>query len=175
MNPRDILQELASIELTGRDWRWHKVLRQWLQKDTPSSHSTLHSAGGSSLPLLDLAQGTPVGAQPQRISERSERGVYIFFDASNWRRERREFVLDYGELDHRHAGGYGTSSAPGMGGASAMGAASQTIPNGIPAAPGLGGAPTQAPQAPTPAPGLPTPQQQQQQGTNPNTQVQASA
>lgn len=26
--------------------------------------------------------------QPQRISEKSERGCYIFFDVNNWRRER---------------------------------------------------------------------------------------
>ena len=92
--PRDIAQELAAQELTAREWRWHKVLRQWLQKDTRESNT------GSSLPLVDLAGGAPIGAQPVRVGERSERGVYIFFDATNWQRERREFVLDYEQLDH---------------------------------------------------------------------------
>lgn len=139
-HPRDILQELASIELTARDWRWHKVLRQWLQKDTRESST------GSSLPIVDLANGAPVGAQPVRVGERTERGVYVFFDAMNWRRERREFVLDYGELDHRHAGGVG-----GVGGG---GGGQQQMSNGVPAAPGLTGGPVQAP-VPS-APGLNT-------------------
>lgn len=60
---RDVMQEIAAAELYTRDWRWHKELRQWMMKD-----------------------GTM--AQPIRITERSERGVYLFFDAINWRRER---------------------------------------------------------------------------------------
>lgn len=48
---------------------------------------------------------------PQRISERSERGVYVFFEASNWRRERREFLLDYEELENKVIPG----GVPGMG------------------------------------------------------------
>ncbi|THY03870.1 hypothetical protein D6D03_04083 [Aureobasidium pullulans] len=65
-NPRDVVQELAAGELYSRDWRWHKELQQWMMKDAQM-------------------------AAPLRVSERSERGVYIFFDANNWRRERREF------------------------------------------------------------------------------------
>jgi len=76
--PRDILQETAAAELYSRDWRWHKELRQWMMKDNPMS-------------------------QPTRLSERSERGVYIFFNPANWTRERREFLLNYDELDQRHA------------------------------------------------------------------------
>lgn len=60
---RDVLQEMAAAELYSRDWRWHKELRQWMMKDASM-------------------------AQPLRITERSERGVYVFFDAMNWRRER---------------------------------------------------------------------------------------
>lgn len=60
---RDVMQEVAAGELYSRDWRWHKELRQWMMKDSQM-------------------------AQPIRISERSERGVYVFFDAVNWRRER---------------------------------------------------------------------------------------
>ena len=95
---RDVMQEVAAAELYSRDWRWHKELRQWMMKDSQMS-------------------------QPQRISERSERGVYVFFDAANWRRERvssalvyaqicpnaradkitqREFILNYDHLDQRH-------------------------------------------------------------------------
>lgn len=65
---------------------------------------------------------------PVRISEKQERGFYVFFDVTNWRRERvgannlsrvdalslpqlliylfdvqREFVLNYDHLDQRHA------------------------------------------------------------------------
>ena len=76
-NPRDVVKELAAGELYSRDWRWHKELQQWMMKDSQM-------------------------AAPIRVSERSERGVYIFFDANNWRRERREFVLNYDHLDQRH-------------------------------------------------------------------------
>ncbi|TKA79067.1 hypothetical protein B0A55_02512 [Friedmanniomyces simplex] len=124
-NPNDYRQELAAIELTARDWRWHKVLRQWLQKDTREASS------GSSLPIVDLAPTLPVAAPPVRLGERTERGVYVFFDAMNWQRQRREFVLDYGELDHRHAGG-GGQVVPGIG-ANGMGGGA------VGPAPGLGG------------------------------------
>lgn len=60
---------------------------------------------------MDLTQGAPIGMPPMRISERSERGVYVFFEASNWRRERREFLLDYEELENKVIPGV----APGMG------------------------------------------------------------
>ncbi|KAF2835242.1 hypothetical protein M501DRAFT_1008656 [Patellaria atrata CBS 101060] len=79
-NPRDIIQEHAAGELYTRDWRWHKELQQWMQKDTTYG-------------------------QPVRISDKQERGYYVFFDANNWRRERREFVLNYEHLDQRHAAG----------------------------------------------------------------------
>ncbi|KAL8831029.1 MAG: hypothetical protein Q9170_005479, partial [Blastenia crenularia] len=32
--PRDLMQELAATELTGRNWRYHKELMMWLTKDT---------------------------------------------------------------------------------------------------------------------------------------------
>lgn len=128
-NPRDLLQEQAAQELTARDWRWHKVLRQWLQKDAHSGASNPNSAGGSagggagaaggagggnsSLPILDLTNGAPVGVPPQRVSQGVERGVYVFFDVMNWRRERREFVLAYDELDHRFTTAMGMIGAAG--------------------------------------------------------------
>ncbi|KAF2113487.1 hypothetical protein BDV96DRAFT_496683 [Lophiotrema nucula] len=61
--PRDIYQELAAQELFNRDWRWHTKLQQWMMKD-------------------------PDLPQPMRISSKLERGWYLFFDVSNWRRER---------------------------------------------------------------------------------------
>ena len=91
--PRDINQELAANELVNRDWRWHKILRQWLQKDTRESNTS------SALQLVDLTNGAPVGAQSIRKSERVEQGVFVFFDAMNWRRERRWLDLDYESLD----------------------------------------------------------------------------
>ncbi|KAF2484905.1 hypothetical protein BDY17DRAFT_247985 [Neohortaea acidophila] len=93
-HPRDVLQELAAHELINRDWRWHKVLHQWLQKDTRDS---------------------PTTASPLML-----RGVYIFFDAMNWRRERRLLELDYESLDPpRVVGGAGGAgpSALGLGSA----------------------------------------------------------
>ncbi len=57
---------------------------------------------------------------PMRVSDKQERGFYIFFDVTNWRRERvglflsssvaglivnlqREILLNYDHLDQRHA------------------------------------------------------------------------
>ncbi|KAF1834073.1 hypothetical protein BDW02DRAFT_499246 [Decorospora gaudefroyi] len=75
--PRDILQELAAQELYNRDWRWHIKLQQWMMKD-------------------------PDLPAPIRLSPKEERGWYLFFDITNWRRERREFELNYDHLDQRH-------------------------------------------------------------------------
>ncbi|ORY09513.1 hypothetical protein BCR34DRAFT_625700 [Clohesyomyces aquaticus] len=61
--PRDIMQEIAANELYNRDWRWHTKLQQWMMKD-------------------------PDLPQPMRISPKEERGWYLFFDVTNWRRER---------------------------------------------------------------------------------------
>ena len=94
------MQEIAANELYNRDWRWHVKLQQWMMKD-------------------------PDLPAPIRISPKVERGWYLFFDVTNWRRERvsthiigtintlltsikREFELDYDHLDQRHG--------PAMGG-----------------------------------------------------------
>ena len=121
--PRDVLQELAAHELISRDWRWHKVLRQWLQKDSTSTPST----GSTSLPLIDLTNGAPIGTQPIRKSDRIEYGVYVFFDAMNWRKERRYLDLDFEQLDPpRVSTGVGmpngvAGAAPGLGGVQRVG------------------------------------------------------
>lgn len=133
--PRDVMQELAAQELSIREWRWHKVLRQWLQKDTRETNSS------SALPIMDHTNGAPIGIPPQRLTDHTESGVYIFFDHLAWRRERRNFQLDYDQLDSRQGGqvngaainamsgaGSGTFSAPpGMGMSGSGAVASQGV------------------------------------------------
>ncbi|PGH17840.1 hypothetical protein AJ80_04663 [Polytolypa hystricis UAMH7299] len=73
--PRDIMQELVAEELMGRKWRYHKVERAWLTRDDayPSP--------------VEMERGV------------SERGVYLWWDTSTWKKVRREFILRYGDLD----------------------------------------------------------------------------
>ncbi|KAH6635335.1 hypothetical protein B0J18DRAFT_418543 [Chaetomium sp. MPI-SDFR-AT-0129] len=71
--PRDVKQQMAAIELNNRNWRWHKKLQIWLTKD-------------------DVMV-------PQSLSPTHERGYYIIWDTANWRKERRELVLYYADLD----------------------------------------------------------------------------
>lgn len=122
--PRDVMQELAAQELASREWRWHKVLRQWLQKDTRETNQS------SSIPLIDHTTGAPYGVLPIRMSDSSERGVYIFFDHQNWRRERREVLLDYESLDLRQVGQPTNGAAVNstMGGAGSAGTFSAPPP-----------------------------------------------
>ncbi|KPM38759.1 hypothetical protein AK830_g7804 [Neonectria ditissima] len=71
--PADVKQQMAAVELHSRNWRWHKKMQVWLTKD---EHMT-----------------------PQILSPNHERGYYIVWDTGNWRKERREFTLHYGDLD----------------------------------------------------------------------------
>ncbi|KAI9843101.1 MAG: hypothetical protein M1838_002873 [Thelocarpon superellum] len=73
--PRDVMQEVVAAELSNRNWRWHRELKQWLTKDT--------------------------SFEPVRINAAEERGFYIFFDPVLWQRQRREFLLQYDQLDAR--------------------------------------------------------------------------
>ncbi|GIJ98608.1 hypothetical protein Aspvir_000726 [Aspergillus viridinutans] len=75
--PRDIMQELAAEELMGRKWRYHKIERCWLTRD-------------------ETYPG-PVDVEP-RVSER---GVYLIWDPTTWKKVRREFILRYEDLDNR--------------------------------------------------------------------------
>lgn len=127
--PHDIMQEIAAQELNNRDWRWHRLLRQWLQKDTRDANNS------SSMPILDLTNGAPIAVQPVRVSERIERGVYVFFDVMNWRRERREFVLNYDELDQRFTMGGQIQVANG---GPVGGAALGSVPSGAVTQSGMG-------------------------------------
>ncbi|KAI4089555.1 MAG: hypothetical protein LQ344_005270 [Seirophora lacunosa] len=92
--PRDLMQELAASELTGRNWRYHKDLMMWLTKDT---------AFGEPVPLGD---GT-------------ERGSYIFFNQRTWQRARSEFVLTY-ECLAPHSVGVNGGGGGGGGGSGGM-------------------------------------------------------
>lgn len=60
--PNDIKQQLAAMELNARNWRWHKRQQVWLTKD-------------------DLMM-------PQVLSMNHERGYYIVWDITTWRKER---------------------------------------------------------------------------------------
>jgi len=71
--PNDVKQHLAAAELHSRNWRWHKKHHVWLTKD---EHMT-----------------------PQMLSPTHERGFYIVWDTTNWRKERREFTLYYNDLE----------------------------------------------------------------------------
>ncbi|CAO2652970.1 Nn.00g023810.m01.CDS01 [Neocucurbitaria sp. VM-36] len=98
--PRDILQEIAAQELYNRDWRWHIKLQQWMMKD-------------------------PDLPAPIRLSPKEERGWYLFFDVTNWRRERREFELNYDHLDQRHG-------SPAMAGQMIFKSRTRAIPSTLP-------------------------------------------
>ena len=65
--PNDIKQQLAAIELNARNWRWHKRQQVWLTKD-------------------DMMM-------PQVLSMNHERGYYIVWDISTWRKERVSFFF----------------------------------------------------------------------------------
>ncbi|WYZ45263.1 hypothetical protein EsH8_VIII_000579 [Colletotrichum jinshuiense] len=70
---QDIKQHLAAVELHSRNWRWHKKLHFWLTKDE----------------LM----------MPASLGPHHERGYYIVWDTTNWRKERRELTLHYGDLE----------------------------------------------------------------------------
>lgn len=101
--PRDIMQELAAEELMSRKWRYHKIERCWLTRDETYPGP------------VDVERNV------------SERGVYLLWDPTNWKKIRvcffrlprpfnclslnvmgavliqlqREFILRYEDLDNR--------------------------------------------------------------------------
>lgn len=70
--PHDSMQEAAAVELTNRNWRYHKELKLWLTKDPLSE------------PIQQTAQ--------------AESGMYIFFDPSTWEKIKREYMLYYPDI-----------------------------------------------------------------------------
>ncbi|KAJ5907626.1 hypothetical protein N7495_000308 [Penicillium taxi] len=83
--PRDIIQELVAEELMGRKWRYHKLERCWLTRDETYPGP------------VDVERGV------------SERGVYLLWDPTTWKKIRREFCLRYDDLDNRLDLGRGLS------------------------------------------------------------------
>lgn len=66
--------------------------------------------------MRDLTNGHPIGAPPVRMTDRGEKSVYVFFDAMNWRRERRWLDLEYDHLESMRGPAMVNGGAPGMGG-----------------------------------------------------------
>ena len=62
--PRDIMQELAAEELMSRKWRYHKIERCWLTRDETYPGP------------VDVERNV------------SERGVYLLWDPTNWKKIR---------------------------------------------------------------------------------------
>lgn len=73
--PRDMLQEVAAMELHHRNWRFHKELQLWLTKE--------HN--------MEPTQKTPM----------YEKGQYVFWDVDSWQRVTKNFVLLYELLEDR--------------------------------------------------------------------------
>lgn len=73
--PRDITQELVAEELMGRKWRFHLREKMWLTRDENAP--------------------APVEIEPGV----SESGTYLWWNPNVWRRERRQYLLRYDELD----------------------------------------------------------------------------
>jgi CCR4-NOT transcription complex subunit 2 len=90
MFPNDVLQIAASNELYVRDWRYHKDEKVWI---------TRHPA-----------------YPPSEKTERYERGTYFYFDPQSWKRNAKEFHLDYERLESRPATvNFGNSSSSSQG------------------------------------------------------------
>ncbi|GAA6063266.1 hypothetical protein JCM10212_005000 [Sporobolomyces blumeae] len=75
--PRDAMQEMAAHELYKHNWRYHKELKLWLTKEA--------------------------GTEPVQKTATYERGSYIFFDPVLWERVRRDFILQFDQLETRRA------------------------------------------------------------------------
>ncbi|KAJ5422304.1 hypothetical protein N7491_010749 [Penicillium cf. griseofulvum] len=88
--PRDIMQELVAEELMGRKWRYHKLERCWLTRDETYPGP------------VDVERGV------------TERGVYLLWDSSAWKKVRREFILRYEDLDNRLDPNRGAARPPGV-------------------------------------------------------------
>lgn len=76
--PGDVKQQMAAVELTNRNWRWHKKHQIWLTKDE----------------LM----------VPQALSPLHERGYYVIWDTATWHKERRELTLHYSDLETNPGG-----------------------------------------------------------------------
>ena len=85
MNGGDVLQLAAAVELYNRDWRYHKEERVWITRAP--------------------------GVEPPVQTSLYERGTYYYFDVQNWRRNAKEFHLEYEKLEDKpHLPGSSSSS-----------------------------------------------------------------
>ena len=72
---RDALQQMASVELYKRDWRYHTEEKVWI---------------------------TPIpGTKCFQRSQYFERGIFYFFDPITWKKVSREFCVEYTKLESR--------------------------------------------------------------------------
>jgi CCR4-NOT transcription complex subunit 2 len=71
--PKDRMQELAARELTGRSWRFHRELQQWLTVE---------------------GSGVEIGANARYPPSRT---FTVYFDANTWTRCKRETIIDRDE------------------------------------------------------------------------------
>ncbi|KAK9892215.1 hypothetical protein WA026_019018 [Henosepilachna vigintioctopunctata] len=76
-NVGDVLQMAAASELYAREWRYHIEEKVWITQ----------------VPGVVLIEKTST----------YERGTYYFFDAQNWRKVAKEFLLEYNKLEGRPA------------------------------------------------------------------------
>lgn len=74
--PSDVLQQYAASYLYARDWRYHKEHKVWITK--------AHNAETQKMP-------------------NGERGVFVYFDPSSWKRVPKEMFLQYDMLEERRA------------------------------------------------------------------------
>lgn len=73
--PGDIMQFAAAAELYNRDWRYHKEEQVWITR----------------------AQGL----NPSQKTQTYEQGTYAFFDCKTWKKQHKEFILEYEKLEER--------------------------------------------------------------------------
>ncbi|KAI9732580.1 MAG: hypothetical protein M1834_003916 [Cirrosporium novae-zelandiae] len=74
---RDIMQEIVAAELSNRNWRWHKKEQIWLSPDQ------------------SMGPPVPCGLE-------AERGVYIYWDAKQWKRSKAQLIIQIADLDNRY-------------------------------------------------------------------------
>jgi len=73
-NAGDAWQLMAAHELHNRDWRFHKEEKVWISR----------------------APGMPCVEK----SHTYEKGTFLYFDVSNWRKAPKDFLLEYDKLDN---------------------------------------------------------------------------
>ncbi len=72
MNGGDFIQLQAAAALYERDWRYHTEKRVWLTKQQ--------------------------GIDPQQKTNTFEKGVYIVFDVTQWKKISMEMIVEYTKL-----------------------------------------------------------------------------